>query len=85
MMIGLQSIIAQSVYLVILGVLVPMILRRAQWVLRAPRLAIALQLVDELAHRRRLGAAPQPPHDLGLELAKGAGQSRSSVALLLTT
>jgi Zn-dependent protease with chaperone function len=42
MMIGLQSIVAQSVYLVILGVLVPMILRRAQWVLRAPRLAIAL-------------------------------------------
>jgi hypothetical protein len=42
MMIGLQSIIAQSVYLVILGVPVPMILRRARWVLRAPRLAIRL-------------------------------------------
>jgi Zn-dependent protease with chaperone function len=42
MMIGLQSIIAQSIYLVILGVLVPMTLRRAQWVLRAPRLAIAV-------------------------------------------
>ena len=42
MMIGLQSIIAQSGYLLILGVLVPMILRRARWVLRAPRLAIAL-------------------------------------------
>jgi Zn-dependent protease with chaperone function len=42
MTIGLQSIIAQGVYLVILGVLAPVILRRAQWVLRAPRLAIAL-------------------------------------------
>ena len=42
MMIGLQSIIAQSVYLVILGALAPKLLRRAQWVLRAPRLAIAL-------------------------------------------
>jgi Zn-dependent protease with chaperone function len=42
MMIGLQSLIAQSVYLVMLGVLVPMILRRARWVLRSPRLAIKL-------------------------------------------
>jgi hypothetical protein len=42
MMIGLPSIVAQSVYLVILGVLAPTVLRRAQWVLRAPRLAIVL-------------------------------------------
>jgi beta-lactamase regulating signal transducer with metallopeptidase domain len=42
MMIGLPSIIAQSVYLVILGALVPAILRRARWVLRAPRLGIWL-------------------------------------------
>ena len=40
MMIGLPSLIAQSVYLVILGLLVPVILRRARWVLRAPRTAI---------------------------------------------
>jgi hypothetical protein len=40
MMIGLPSVIAQSVYLVILGALVPAILRRADWVLRAPRMAI---------------------------------------------
>ena len=42
MMIGLQSIIAQSVYLVILGAFAPKLLRRAGWVLRAPRLAIAV-------------------------------------------
>jgi beta-lactamase regulating signal transducer with metallopeptidase domain len=42
MMIGLPSIVAQTGYLVIVGVLVPMLLRRAEWVLRAPRLAIAL-------------------------------------------
>ena len=42
MMIGLPSIVGQSVYLVMLGVLAPTALRRAQWVLRAPRLAIAL-------------------------------------------
>lgn len=42
MLIGLPSIIAQSVYLLILAVLVPYVLSRAGWVLRAPRLAIAL-------------------------------------------
>jgi beta-lactamase regulating signal transducer with metallopeptidase domain len=42
MMIGLPSIIAQIIYLTILGVLAPAILRRANWVLRAPRLAIRL-------------------------------------------
>jgi bla regulator protein blaR1 len=42
MMIGLPSLIAQSVYLIIVGVLVPVALRRAAWVLRAPRLGIAL-------------------------------------------
>src|SRR5262249_59883060 len=42
MMIGLPSIIAQCVYLTIVGLLAPAILRRAHWVLRAPRLAIWL-------------------------------------------
>jgi hypothetical protein len=42
MMIGLPSVIAQSIYLVILGLLVPAILRRARWVLRSPRTAIRL-------------------------------------------
>jgi Zn-dependent protease with chaperone function len=42
MLIGLPSIIAQSVYLTIVGLLAPAILRRAHWVLRAPRLAIWL-------------------------------------------
>lgn len=42
MMIGLPSVIAQSVYLIAVGVLVPMGLRRARWVLRAPRLGVAL-------------------------------------------
>jgi hypothetical protein len=42
MMIGLPSVIAQSIYLLILGLLVPAILRRARWVLRAPRTAIRL-------------------------------------------
>jgi hypothetical protein len=42
MMIGLPSLIAQSLYLVLLGLLVPAILRRARWVLRAPRVAIRL-------------------------------------------
>jgi Zn-dependent protease with chaperone function len=41
-MIGLPSIIAQTVYLTILGLLAPAILSRARWVLRAPRLAIRL-------------------------------------------
>ena len=133
MMIGLQSIIAQSVYLVILGGQLLEKVRKRCDVIRAciqraahqrravlvtaryrlipvgtavelasqpalfvkvvehrhhrrvRDLSIALQLVDEFAHRRRLGAVPQPPHDLGLELAKGAGQFRSSAALLLMT
>jgi Zn-dependent protease with chaperone function len=42
MMIGVPSVIAQNVYLLILGVLAPAILRRARWVLRAPRIAICL-------------------------------------------
>jgi Zn-dependent protease with chaperone function len=42
MMIGLPSVIAQSIYLGILGLLVPAILRRARWVLRSPRPAIRL-------------------------------------------
>jgi Zn-dependent protease with chaperone function len=42
MMIGLPSAIAQTVYLAIVGLLVPIALRRARWVLRAPRLGIAL-------------------------------------------
>lgn len=42
MMIGPPSVIAQTVYLVMVGVLVPMVMRRARWVLRAPRLGIAL-------------------------------------------
>jgi Zn-dependent protease with chaperone function len=42
MMIGLPSVIAQSIYVVILGLLVPAILRRARWVLRAPRTAVRL-------------------------------------------
>lgn len=42
MMIGLPSVIAQCIYLVIIGVLLPTVMRRARWVLRAPRLAIAL-------------------------------------------
>ena len=40
MMIGLPSIIAQSVYLVIISLLVPASLRRARWVLRSPRVAM---------------------------------------------
>src|SRR6185437_7850630 len=42
MLIGLPSIVAQSVYLLILAALVPAVLSRASWVLRAPGLAIAL-------------------------------------------
>lgn len=42
MMIGLPSLVAQIVYLGILSVLAPAMLRRARWVLRSPRLAIGL-------------------------------------------
>jgi Zn-dependent protease with chaperone function len=42
MMIGLPSVVAQTVYLVALGALVPMGLRGARWVLRAPRLGAGL-------------------------------------------
>lgn len=42
MLIGLPSVIAQIVYLLILGVLAPAVLCRARWPLRAPRLAITV-------------------------------------------
>jgi Zn-dependent protease with chaperone function len=42
MLIGLPSIAALSVYVAILSLLVPAVLCRARWVLRAPRLAITL-------------------------------------------
>src|SRR5437763_15687283 len=42
MLIGLPSIAALSVYVATLSLLVPAVLCRARWVLRAPRLAITL-------------------------------------------
>lgn len=65
MMIGLPSVIAQTVYLAIVGVVAPMALRRARWVLRAPRLGIALWQALSAAW---IGALVI----LGLTLAQGA-------------
>jgi beta-lactamase regulating signal transducer with metallopeptidase domain len=42
MMIGLPSVVAQSIYLLIITLLAPASLRRARWVLRSPRVAIAV-------------------------------------------
>jgi Zn-dependent protease with chaperone function len=49
MMIGLPSVIALSAYLITLSLLVPPILARARWVLRAPRPAITLWQALSLA------------------------------------